>query len=232
MTRYFMRDTPLQQIEQQMMTPPNFKPRGHGLYQPGFRYISKDVDCRYCTNYNRKYPCTLTQCMCLRERIEAGTLDLTDFIHDCLFSEARTDLQERLHKHFSQFSFSFFLNDTHRKRWLHWHYRYSRMTDRSQSALFLLTAYDELWRRVIWKFDSDGFDFQSIQLSSIQPELYSVYQAAKAIAIGSRNITTADLASPELVTDEAFQLIICALLLAKYGDVILNLERKTGDIKQ
>ena len=83
-----------------------------------------------------------------------------------------------------------------------------------------------------WHFDSDGFDFQAVRLSGIQPELYSVYQAAKAISIGSRNITTADLASPELVTDEAFQLIICALILAKYGDVILNLERKTGDIKQ
>ena len=82
---------------------------------------------------------------------------------------------------------------------------------------------------MIWKFDSDGFDFQSIQLSGIQPELYSVYQAAKAIAIGSHNITTADLASPELVTDEAFQLIICALLLAKYGDAILNFEKKKGD---
>ena len=60
-------------------------------------------------------------------------------------------------------------------------------------------------------------------------ELYSVYQAAKAIAVGSCNITLADLASPELVTDEAFHLIICALLMAKYGDVILNLEN--GEIK-
>ena len=32
MTRYFMRDTPLCQMEQQMMTPPYFKPRGHGRY--------------------------------------------------------------------------------------------------------------------------------------------------------------------------------------------------------
>ena len=46
---------------------------------------------------------------------------------------------------------------------------------------------------------------------------------------GSRNITLADLASPELVTDEAFHLIICALLLAKYGDAILNFEKKKGD---
>ena len=106
------------------------------------------------------------------------------------------------------------------------------MSDRNRAALFLLTAYEDIWRRVIWKFDSSGFDFQSVRLSGIQPELYSVYQAAKAISFGSRNITTADLASPELVTDEAFQLIICALLLAKYGDAILSFERKTGDIKQ
>ena len=72
---------------------------------------------------------------------------------------------------------------------------------------------------MIWKFDACGFDFQSVQLSGIQPELYSVYQAAKAISTGSRNITLANLASLELVTDEVFQLIVCALLLAKYGDV-------------
>ena len=37
MTRYFMRDTPLCQMEQQMMTPPYFKPRGHGRYYQRFR---------------------------------------------------------------------------------------------------------------------------------------------------------------------------------------------------
>ena len=44
---------------------------------------------------------------------------------------------------------------------------------------------------MIWKFDARGFDFPSVQLSGIQPELYSVYQAAKAISTGSRNITLA-----------------------------------------
>ena len=48
----------------------------------------------------------------------------------------------------------------------------------------------------------------------------------EAISTGSPNITLADLASPELVTDEAFHLIVCALLLAKYGDAILNFEGK------
>ena len=59
--------------------------------------------------------------------------------------------------------------------------------------------------------------------------LYSVYQAAKAIAVGCCNITLADLASPELVTDEAFHLITGALLMAKYGDAVLNLEKGVNE---
>ena len=77
------------------------------------------------------------------------------------------------------------------------------------------------------KFQIDIF----LKHYSIQTELYSVYQAAKAISTGSRNIALADLASPELVTDEAFHLIVCALLLAKYGDAILNFERKSNGNK-
>ncbi len=232
MTRYFMRDTPLRQMEQQMMTPPNFTPRGHGLYHPTFRYQPEDVACQYCMDYDRKHPCPLNQCPYLEERIEAGVLDLNEFVRDCFCSQMGPQLQDRLKDYLRQNTIRFFRSDAHRKRWEHWRDRYYRMSGRNKAALFLLTAYEDIWRRVIWKFDGNGFEFQSVRLSGIQPELYSVYQAAKAISTGSRNITTVDLASPELVTDEAFQLIICALLLAKYGEVILKSEHKEGDITQ
>ena len=55
-------------------------------------------------------------------------------------------------------------------------------------------------------------DLREVQMC-IRDRLYSVYQAAKAIAVGCCNITLADLASPELVTDEAFHLITGALLM-------------------
>ena len=231
MTRYFMRDTPLFQLEQQMMTPPNFKPKGHGLYRSCFRYKVEDVNCCYCINFNRKQ-CPLSECPYLEERIGAGALELDEFILDYFCSEIEPQLRHRLQVHLDQHAFGFFLSDIHQSRWKRIRDRCYRMSGRNKAALFLLTAYEDIWRRVIWHFDSDGFDFRSVRLSGIQPEMYSVYQAAKAIATDSRNITIADLASPELVTDEAFQLIICALLLAKYGDVILNSKRKTGDIKQ
>jgi len=228
MTRYFMRDTPLFHLEQQMMTPPNFKPRGHGLRRPAFRYQAKDVDCQYCTNYSQENLCPLCECICLGERIEAGTLSLEKVIQDCLRGKLRMRLWKRLAQEIYPYPLRSFRSDEHRNRWMHWRTRYRRLSQRNQAALFLLTAYDDIWRRVIWKVEDNGFDFDSVRLAGIQPELYSVYQAAKAISIGSQNITIADLASRELVTDEAFQLIICALLLAKYGDAISNLERK-GD---
>ena len=210
MTRYFMRDTPLCQIEQQMMTPPYFKPRGHGRYYPGFQYSRDDMECPYCMNFRRNHPCPLEQCVCLDERIVAGAIDLNEFVRDCFFPEAGVQLQARLERSFNGCSIGFFLRDSHRERWQHWRARCYRMSGRNLAALFLLTAYEDIWRRMIWKFDARGFDFQSVQLSGIHPELYSVYQAAKAISTGSRNITLADLASPELVTDEAFHLIVCA----------------------
>ena len=182
MTRYFMRDTPLCQLEQQMMTPPNFKARGHGRYSPGFQYSSEDTECPYCINFRRNQPCPLKLCICLDERIAAGALNLNEFVRDCFFPEAGVQLLARLERNFTCCSISFFLNECHRERWQHWRERYYRMSGRNLAALFLLTAYEDIWRRMIWKFDARGFDFQSVQLSGIQPELYSVYQAAKAIS--------------------------------------------------
>lgn len=153
-------------------------------------------------------------------------LYLSEFVQDCFASSAELQLQERMRQQFGERTTQFFRSDAHRRRWTHWRELCWRLSDRNKAALFLLTAYESLWRRMIWKCGNDGFDFQAVHLRGIKPELYSVYQAAKAIAAGSSNITLADLASPELVTDEAFQLIICALLMAKYGDVVLNLENE------
>ena len=47
---------------------------------------------------------------------------------------------------------------------------------------------------------------------------------------GSGRNVIEDLAFSELVSDRAFRLILGALLLCRYGEVILNLERKTEEI--
>ena len=147
MTRYFMRDTPLCQLEQQMMTPPNFKARGHGRYYPGFQYSRDDMECPYCMNFRRNHPCPLEQCVCLDERIVAGAIDLNEFVRDCFFPEAGAQLQARLERSFNGCSIGFFLSDSHRERWQHWRERCFRMPNRNLAALFLLTAYGDTIRK-------------------------------------------------------------------------------------
>ena len=199
------------------------------MYRSQFQYTPKDVECEYCQKYERKNPCLLCACTCLEERIEAGVLDMNKFVQDCFAPSMEPQLQERMRQQFGERKSQFFLSDTHRRRWAHWRTLCWRLSDRNKAALYLLTAYESLWRRMVWKCGNDGFDFQSVRLGGIEPELYSVYQAAKAIAVGCCNITLADLASPELVTDEAFHLITGALLMAKYGDVVLNLEKGVNE---
>ena len=64
MPYYFMRDTPLQALEQLMMSQPGQKPRGGGIYRSPFHYTPKDVACEYCQNYDRKHSCRLYECTC------------------------------------------------------------------------------------------------------------------------------------------------------------------------
>ena len=165
----------------------------------------------------------------MEERIEAGVLELNAFMWDCFAPSMGPQFRKRMHQQLRERNPQFFLSNAHRRRWTYWRERCWRLSDRNKAALFLLTAYESLWRRMVWKCGNDGFDFQSVRLGGIEPELYSVYQAAKAIAVGCCNITLADLASPELVTDEAFHLITGALLMAKYGDAVLNLEKGVNE---
>ena len=119
MPYYFMRVTPLQAMEQLMMSQPGQKPRGGGIYRSPFHYTPKDVACEYCQNYVREHPCRLCECTCLEERIEAGVLELNEFVRDCFALSMGAQLRKRMHQQFRERKPQFFLSDAHRRRWTH-----------------------------------------------------------------------------------------------------------------
>ncbi|MEI3142556.1 MAG: hypothetical protein V8S77_04820 [Oscillospiraceae bacterium] len=102
MPYYFMRDTPLQVLEQLMMSQPGQKPRGGGIYRSPFRYTPEDVACEYCQNYDRKHSCRLYECTCLEERIEAGVLKLNAFMRDCFTPSMGPQFRKRMHRQFRE----------------------------------------------------------------------------------------------------------------------------------
>ena len=120
MPYYFMRDTPLQALEQLMMSQPGQKPRGGGIYRSPFRYTPEDVACEYCQNYVRKHPCRLCECTCLEERIEAGVLELNAFMWDCFTPSMGPQFRKRMHQQFRERKpqfFQFFLSDAQMDTW-------------------------------------------------------------------------------------------------------------------
>ena len=72
------------------------------MYRSQFHYTPKDVECEYCQNYDRKNPCLLCACTCLKERIEAGVLNLSEFVWDCFASPVEPQLQKRMHQQFGE----------------------------------------------------------------------------------------------------------------------------------
>lgn len=96
MTKYFLKDTPLAELERQMMTPPNFSPRGGGqTVLCRFRYRPEDVVCKHCTEY-RRGGCTEEVCPWLEERVEAGTVTYTSLAAKFYRKWLGTALGERI----------------------------------------------------------------------------------------------------------------------------------------
>ena len=149
MTRYFMSFTPLFAAEVQMMTPPRHQSRGSGRIRSSFRYSADDVRCKDCTRYDSGHPCHLNECVCLEERIEAGVVELNALARECFGGRLFRPLQRRLRDELNRQPFRFFLGDAHRERWTHWKNRCYGMSERNAAALFLLTADEGLWQRVL-----------------------------------------------------------------------------------
>lgn len=223
MPRYFMRDTPLRFYEQMMMTPPNHKQRGHGYFLIMEKYTPEELDCEYCSCFTG-HPCPLSECGYLMERASAGAISLQHLIAEYFRPKRAVKLRNRL-RTFLEHTNGFFLNDLHSHRWLQWCSMHPNAPNSLKGAVFLLTAYDELVEKVMPFVREDGVNFDAVRLRGICMEQYPVYQAAKTIVTGSEGITIGDLAFPELVSGEAFHLIVTALLLARYGEVVFRLER-------
>jgi hypothetical protein len=223
--------TPLCVYERLMMTPPNYKQKGQGFILKTEKYTPEEVNCEYCACFTG-HPCPLSECEYLMERASAGTISLRQLVTECFQPKRAVRLRKRLRTYMECRS-ELFLNDLHRHRWLKWRSAYPNVSDSLKAAAFLLTAYDELVDRALPFVREDGVSFERVRLRGLCTEQYTVYQAAKTMITGSDGITMDDLAYPELVGSEAFRLIVTALLLARYGEVVFSLEKgKNNDAKR
>ena len=77
MGKYFVRDTPLAGLEQEMMLPPNFAPRrSSSAILCGYSPHGAGVDCQSCLDH-RQSRRTLV-CLHITERLQAGAVTIVE----------------------------------------------------------------------------------------------------------------------------------------------------------
>ena len=236
MTKYFLKDTPLAGLERQMMTPPNFTPRGGGqMILCRFRYRPEDVDCKNCTEYRKKRDAPQV-CPWLEERAEAGVVTYAVLAFE--FYERWMDgpFGERIRKVLSGKRTVTYYNEGHAARLqvystyltIHW-----KGGDRNHrlAAMYLMTATEALRR---WAMPNlFGLWPTALRewrvLHGLSGQEYAIYQAARGISQRRRTITAPELCDEDLVDDLTLALILDALLIDHYGPVILRLEETGGE---
>lgn len=107
-------------------------------------------------------------------------------------------------------------------------YRKKRDTPVFLAALYLLTSNKEIGDRSFNCFTKGGIDFRYARRRGISQHDYTLLMGAKSLYCGTDEVTKGDLAEPQIVGDEAFRLLINALLIARYGEDALRIASQQG----
>ena len=200
------------------------------MYINTFRYKPEDVDCNLCTEYKSKAGCTACGCPWLAERIEAGVVSYNDAVTETFAGYPA--LRWRLNLLLRLYPGTLWLDEAHHQRmdWLKLRlgYRRHRDTPTYYAAMYLLTSNEDIYNRAANCFWKQGFDHGYTKIRGISPHDYTLLMAARGIHENADGLTVADLADVEIVDPEAFQLIVNATLIARYGPAALDLKQGTN----
>ena len=106
--------------------------------------------------------------------------------------------------------------------------RKERDTPEFFAALYLLTSSKELADRTFNCFFRGGIDFRYARRRGISSHDYTLLMAAKSLYCHTAEVTQGDLAEPQIIPDEAFRLLINALLIARFGLDALKITARRG----
>jgi len=90
------------------------------------------------------------------------------------------------------------------------------------SAMFLLTADGELWRRAQSRITDMVIRFHEVRLAGISERGYTLFCGAKDLYFGTKSLCITDLSDTAIVDSEAFDLIITAMAIKRYGTGVLS----------
>ena len=190
-----------------------------------YHYKPADVACEYCVEWRHRR-CQAVGCPWLTERIEAGVVSYAAAVRELFGALHVPELRWRLEWLIKSYNGSFWLNTKHEynTRLLLRSVGYQAWRNpRFFAVLYLFGSNGLLMKRVWNACMPQGFEPLYMVIRGVSAHDYTLIQAAKALMCGGLGLTLYDLADREVVDDEAFGLIVNALLIANYGSDVLKL---------
>lgn len=204
------------------------------MYLNRFRYLPGTVDCKFCTEYQKKKGCAASgACPWLAERIEAGVVSYSEALLDSFNGSER--LTARLLIAVQLFNGSLWLDDQHEKRWHNLMARFGYSKRRKDTAkyyavIYLFAASVELNRLTVNCVDRQRIEFSWADTSNASDEDCALFVAAESIAVGDIAGLLQRLEDTSAVGTSEFCIIVNALLIERYGLYALNIKEKTGGV--
>ncbi len=201
---------------------------GERLYLNTFRYTPEMVDCKLCTEYRKTKGCTAQGvCPWLAERIEAGVVGYGEAVMGSF--PYRPRLQARLTMAEQLFNGSLWADEQHQQRFnnLMARFKYSKKRKdlgKYYAVIFLFSGSIELNRRTINCVESQAIEFGWADTSDMLEEDYTLFTAARSIAVGNTHRLLKKLEDISAVGLWEFCVIVNALLIERYGLNAFNIK--------
>lgn len=221
----FLSNTSLARTEMEMQMTPGFRPRRSGVVVSRFAYAAERCSCRDCTyRISKKNFAKPTGSTCFSKSLVAGCVPLSELL-EVFTTEVNTrPFTARVSRLLRQVPQLFWDHD-------HW-LRYEAAghadltgTAAQASAVFLLTADPFLWSKARLLSKPERINFSDIRIRGVDVDGYVLFYMAKDLYSGTMHVSLSELTDPELVSDEAFRLIVTAFLIRRYGSAVLCSER-------
>ena len=194
-------------------------------------HVCRCRNCAYC--YQGK--CALKRCCCMRDRVKARSCTFSEVLGDCFsnIGDSIFHFRLRLATERAREMHSCFLDSKHRMRF----YEGCALTRRYESSfiaqLFLLSASEDLWKRVKEALSHDGVSYAEVYLDGLTIDEYIYFSAACDFEYGCSHASISDLSNDEVIEFEPFRLICYAIAIYIYGsDVVPIAERDRERVRK
>lgn len=222
---YFTNTPTLNSIEAIMKKLPYGTQKGGGRFRSSYKYTKKDCDCRLCLYHRKKNGCTEEVCPVLDIRLGCGAASIGEAVKVVFKDAKNAAFRKRLSQIYNRKDdvTMTFQNNRHKQVFKTERLNLRKPSKKALAILYLLTTDKALWQKAKPFLTRNGrIDLKGVHLGDVSTDSYALWKAVKELQTGEKQISLCELADSNIISDNAFRLIVQAITIARFGAAVFN----------